>query len=124
MSSQNKLLQEVSKHIKTLASSDAKNGEAFKHAKVSDVKEFKFTDNEKNQTSALVVYMPYPYHKEHQSQIKQIINYLTEKKKQHAFVIAKRTIIHKRSDYKQQIPHSRTLTAVYDAILEDLVVPA
>lgn len=123
MSSQNKLLQEVSKHIKTLASTDAKNGQAFKHAKVTDVKEFKFTDDNKNQTSALVVYMPYPYYKDHQAQVKQIINYLMQKRQQHAFVVAKRTVIHKRSDYKQKIPQNRTLTAVYDAVLEDLLVP-
>ena len=100
MSSQNKLLQEVSKHLKTLASTDAKNGQAFKHAKATEVKEFKFTDDDKKEQTALVVYMPYPYYKEHKSQVKQIINHLTQKRGQHAFVVAKRTIIHKRSDYK------------------------
>lgn len=46
-----------------------------------------------------------------------------QKRQQHAFVVAKRTVIHKRSDYKQKIPQNRTLTAVYDAVLEDLLVP-
>ena len=87
------------------------------------MKEFKFTDDKKNESTALVVYMPFPYHKENKSQIKSICNYLTEKRKQHVFVIAKRTIINPRSDYAQNIPRSRTLTSVYDSILEDILIP-
>ena len=67
MSTQNKLLQEIQKHLKTLANTDQKSGQLFKHAKVVEVKEFKFTDDKKNESSALVVYMPYPYHKENKS---------------------------------------------------------
>ena len=67
--------------------------------------------------------MPYPYYKEHKNQVKEISNFLTEKRKQHTFVLAKRTIINKKSDFKQKIPQSRTLTAVYDSILEDLILP-
>ena len=70
-----------------------------------------------------MVYLPFPYHKENKSQIKQISNYLSEKRKQHVFVIAKRTIINPRSDYKQNIPRNRTLTNVYDSILEDILIP-
>ena len=40
------------------------------------------------------------------------------------FAIAQRTIISNKSDYKQKIPNSRTLTSVYDEILNDLVIPA
>jgi len=39
-------------------------------------------------------------------------------------VLAQRTMIHKQSDYNQKIPNSRTLTAVYDSILDDLIMPA
>ncbi len=120
---QNKLLEEVSKQVKTLAKSNAENEKLFKHAKVCEVKEFRFTNKDKKSMNALVVYLPFPYLKEHKNSIKKIINHLTEKRKQHTFVLAKRTIIHKRSDYKQQIPNSRTLCAVYDSILEDLLTP-
>jgi len=67
--------------------------------------------------------MPFPYHKENKKQIKKISNYLSDKRKQHVFVIAKRTIINPRSDYKQNIPRNRTLTNVYDQILEDILIP-
>lgn len=123
MSTQNKLFQEVQKHLKLLANTDQNTGKLLKNAKVVDVKEFKFTDDKKNE-SALVVYLPFPFHKEHKSQIKLICNHLTDKRKQHAFVVAKRTIIHERSDYPQKIPRNRTLTSVYDSILEDILLPA
>ena len=38
-------------------------------------------------------------------------------------MVAKRTTVHKRSAYNQKIPYNRTLTAVYDSVLEDLLLP-
>lgn len=83
-----------------MAGQDSEHQKLFKNAKVCDVKEFKFKTEDKKESSALVVYLPYPYYKEHKNQVKELANFLTEKRKQHTFILAKRTIINKKSDYK------------------------
>ena len=99
MKVQNQLLQEVSKHLNALTNKSKLNNDLFKHARIADVKEFKFTLENKD-TKALVVFLPYAYFMGNKNQVKKIANYLTEKRKQHTFVLAKRTVVHKRSDYK------------------------
>ena len=103
--------------------SSAENKKVFKHCKVTDVKQFQFTNAEKKSTKALVLYVPYPFHTANQSSIRKLVNHFTSLRNQYTFVVAKRTTVHKRSTYNQKIPHSRTLTAVYDSILDDLLLP-
>lgn len=120
---QSELLKQVTKQVQQLAKQSSENEKLFKHCKVLDAKEYKFQTEDNKTSKALLLYVPQPFHKENQASIRKLINHMTENRNQHTFVVAKRTIVHKRSDYKQRIPHNRTLTAVYDAILEDLILP-
>lgn len=92
-------------------------------ALVCDVKEFNLTTAENLKRKVYVVYLPYAFGQENKSQIANIVNAIQDKKKATAFVVNQRVIINKKSDFKQRIPRSRTLTSVYDSLLEDLLVP-
>ncbi|KAL9901119.1 small ribosomal subunit protein eS7 [Glossina fuscipes fuscipes] len=79
---------------------------------------------------AVIIYVPIPQQKTFQK-IQIILVRELEKKfsGKHVVVIGERKILPKptrkaRNPLKQKRPRSRTLTAVYDAILEDLVFPA
>ena len=88
-----------------------------------EVKEIKFVGTDKKVYSSLVIFLPFVYIQNHRSLITKIVNEVQTKKKLPAFVVAHRTIIHKKSDFGQKIPRNRTLTSVYDSILEDLLSP-
>lgn len=90
---------------------------------VSEVKEIKIVDDHKKTINALVVYLPYVYFKNHRALLSKIVNDIQAKKKLPTFAVSQRTMIHKKSDYKQKIPRNRTLSSVYDSILEDLISP-
>lgn len=81
-------------------------------------------------TQAVIIYVPIPQQKIFQK-IQIILVRELEKKfsGKHVVVVGERKILPKptrkaRNPLKQKRPRSRTLTAVYDAILEDLVFPA
>ena len=90
---------------------------------VHDVKEIKITGDDKKTYTALVVYLPFVYVKNHRALISKIVNDIQTKKKLPTFVVSQRTLINKKADFKQKIPRNRTLTAVYDSLLEDLISP-
>lgn len=90
---------------------------------VHEVKEIKIAGDDKKTYNALVVYLPFVYVKNHRALISKIINDIQTKKKLPTFVVSQRTLINKKSDFKQKIPRNRTLTAVYDSLLEDLISP-
>lgn len=90
---------------------------------VSEVKELKITGEDKKSYNALVVYLPFVYTKNHKGLLAKIVNEIQTKKKLPAFIVTQRTMIHGKSDFKQKIPRNRTLTSVYDSILEDLISP-
>lgn len=81
---------------------------------------------------AIIIWVPYPQLKAFQKIQSRIVRELEKKfSGKHVVVIAKRTILPKPSKNatgkgvsKQKRPKSRTLTAVHDSILEDLVYPA
>ena len=103
-----------------------KNSEHKKTTKteiVSEVKEIKITGDDKKSINVLVVYLPYVYYKNHKALLSKIVNDVQAKKKLPTFLVSQRTMIHKKSDFKQKIPRNRTLTAVYDSILDDLISP-
>ena len=110
---------------KIIAEIIATNPEAkkYKGALISDIKELKFEINKKMAT-AIVITVPFLLYKLNKQFIPKFINEIQKKKAQHIFIIAQRTIINKKSDFKQRIPKSRTLTQVFDCILEDLIYPA
>lgn len=79
---------------------------------------------------AIVIYVPVPKQKAFQKVQTRLVRELEKKfSGKHVVFIGERRILPKpqrgrRDPNKQKRPRSRTLTAVYDAILEDLVFPA
>lgn len=90
---------------------------------VHEVKEVKITGDDKKSYTALVVYLPFVYVKNHKGLLSKLVNDIQSKKKLPTFIVSQRTLINKKADFKQKIPRNRTLTAVYDSILEDLIAP-
>jgi len=75
---------------------------------------------------AVVVFVPFAQHGKYKKIQSRLIRELEKKLGRHVTVIAQRTIMSKnfaRSHPGQVRPRSRTLTAVHNAILEDLVYP-
>jgi len=79
---------------------------------------------------AIIIYVPIPKQKAFQKIQTRLVRELEKKfSGKHVVFIGERKILPKptrntRNPLKQKRPRSRTLTAVYDAILEDLVFPA
>ncbi len=120
----NPLQAEISKIVNDLVPDNRADKKAARPSLVHDVREFQFTTPDKKAVHAIVIYLPFTFVQNHRALVTKIVNEIQKKKNRHAFVLAKRTIINKKSDFKQIIPKSRTLTAVYDSILEDLISPA
>lgn len=82
------------------------------------------------QFQAVIIYVPVPKQKAFQKIQTRLVRELEKKfSGKHVVFIAERKILPKpqrntRNPLKQKRPRSRTLTAVFDAILEDLVFPA
>lgn len=102
----------------------------FEHKKTSkteivhEVKEIKVTGDDKKTYTALVVYLPFVYVKNHRALLAKLVNDIQAKRKVPAFIVSHRTLINPKESFKQKIPRNRTLTSVYDSILEDLIAPA
>lgn len=79
---------------------------------------------------AVIIYVPVPKQKAFQKIQTRLVRELEKKfSGKHVVFVAERKILPKpqrntRNPLKQKRPRSRTLTAVFDAILEDLVFPA
>ena len=73
-----------------------------------------------------MISVPYPSLADTQKNIIKLLIEIEKKKGVATFIIGKRTIVSKRvkSNASQMRPRNRTLTAVHDAILEDLIYPA
>ena len=115
---------EISKIVHDLVPDNRADKKAPRASLVSDVREFQFTSPDKKTVHALVVNLPFVFVQNNRALVTKIVNEIQKKKNRHAFVLAKRTIINKKADFKQIIPRNRTLTAVFDALLEDLIFPA
>ncbi len=115
---------EISKIVNDIVPDNRADKKAPRPSIVSDVREFQFTSADKKTVHAIVVYLPFVFVNNHRAVVTKIVNEIQKKKNRHAFVLAKRTIINKKADFKQMIPRNRTLTAVFDALLEDLIFPA
>lgn len=83
-----------------------------------------------NGTKALIIFVPVPQLRSFQKIQTRLVRELEKKfSGKHVVFIAQRKILQKptrkmKVKNKQKRPRSRTLTAVHDAILEDLVFPA
>lgn len=120
---QNPLIAEVNKILADVVQSSGEK-RIPRSATVTDVKEYQFTNEDKKTTTSIVVYLPFIFTRDHKALIPKIVNEIQKRRNQNAFVISKRTVINKNADFKQVIPRNRTLTSVYDAVLEDLINPA
>ncbi|XP_075231316.1 ribosomal protein S7 isoform X2 [Lycorma delicatula] len=85
---------------------------------------------ELNGKKSIIIYVPIPQLKSFQKIQTRLVRELEKKfSGKHVVFVGERKILPKptrktRTKNKQKRPRSRTLTAVYDAILEDLVFPA
>jgi len=107
------------------SSSDWKND--LKDVFITNVKEIDYTSKDKKKSKPVyVVYVPYPCLKVIQKLHKKLVPELEAKLKAQVLIVAKRTIQSKwlKTHKTQKRPNSRTLTAVHDAVLEDLLQPA
>jgi len=118
------LSAEIAKIVQDLVPDNRVDKRSPRPTLVSDVKEFQFTTPDKKAVNALIIYLPFTFVQNNRSLVTKIVNEIQKRKNRHAFVLAKRTVINKKSDFKQMIPRNRTMTSVYDSMLEDLIFPA
>jgi len=80
----------------------------------------------KKERRVLVVFVPVPLAKIVAKSHKKVVPELEKRLKATVLIVLKRTISSKwiKANRTQKRPRNRTLTSVYDAILEDLVLPA
>eukprot|EP00455_Lapot_gusevi_P017764 TRINITY_DN1958_c0_g1_i2.p2 TRINITY_DN1958_c0_g1~~TRINITY_DN1958_c0_g1_i2.p2 ORF type:complete len:199 (-),score=94.28 TRINITY_DN1958_c0_g1_i2:106-672(-) len=102
---------------------NSKDWSDLKELYISSVKEIEVVAGKK----ALAIFVPFRLHKRFQKIIPKLIRELEKKfNNRHVVFIAQRTILSKsysRSHPGQTRARSRTLTAVHEAILNDIVYP-
>jgi small subunit ribosomal protein S7e len=101
----------------------AEVAEEVKQLSITAVKEVQVTKGKK----ALVIFVPFRQHRKFQKIQKRLIVEVEKKfPNTHVLVIAQRTILSDNMARwtNQKLPHSRTLAAVQEAILTDVVSPS
>merc|ERR1712134_49233 len=103
----------------------SENREDFKNIYIAGATEFQINQLGKRDKRVVLIYVPYPSLKSAQKLHFKIVNEIQKRKSIQAFITAKRTILSRwiKAHHSQKRPRSRTLTSVFDAILDDLVVP-
>mmetsp|Transcript_35792 Transcript_35792/g.41752 ORF Transcript_35792/g.41752 Transcript_35792/m.41752 type:complete len:202 (+) Transcript_35792:78-683(+) len=116
----------VAKELHHLESSSSEWKNDLKDVYITNVKEIDFTSKGKKSKPVYLVYVPFPCLKVIQKLHKRLVPELESRLKAQVLVVAKRTIQSKwqKTHKSQKRPYSRTLTAVHDAVLEDLLQPA
>mmetsp|Transcript_35793 Transcript_35793/g.41754 ORF Transcript_35793/g.41754 Transcript_35793/m.41754 type:complete len:202 (+) Transcript_35793:79-684(+) len=116
----------VAKELHHLENSSSEWKNDLKDVYLSNVKEIEFTAKGKKSKPVYLVYVPFPCLKVIQKLHKRLVPELESRLKAQVLVVAKRTIQSKwqKTHKSQKRPYSRTLTAVHDAVLEDLLQPA
>jgi len=116
----------VAKELHHLESSSSEWKNDLKDVYITNVKEIDFTSKGKKSKPVYLVYVPFPCLKVIQKLHKRLVPELESRLKAQILVVAKRTIQSKwqKTHKSQKRPNSRTLTAVHDAVLEDLLQPA
>ena len=89
------------------------------------MKEIEITLKDKKQKSIILILVPYFSKSILNAHAKRLIAEFEKKLKTTVMFMPKRTILSKwiKANKSQKRPHNRTLTAVHDAILEDLILP-
>merc|ERR1712050_675127 len=119
------LEREIAKVIFDLAQSSSENREEFKSLYIAGAREFQIGQLGKRDKRVVLIYVPYPSLKSAQKLHYKIISEIQKKKSVQAFITAKRTILSRwhKVHHSQKRPRSRTLTSVFDSILDDLLIP-
>merc|ERR1712166_191053 len=118
--------KEMAKIIYDLAQQSSENQADFKNIYIAGAREFQINQlNGKKEKRVVLIYVPYPSLKSAQKLHYKIVSEIQKRKNVQAFITGKRTIQSKwiKVHQSQTRPRSRTLTSVFDAILDDLVVP-
>merc|ERR1712066_670237 len=119
------LEKEIAKVIFDLAQSSSESREDFKNIYIAGAREFSINSIGKREKRVVLIYVPYPSLKSAQKLHYKIVLAIQKKKSVQAFTTAKRTILSRwhKVHHSQKRPRSRTLTSVFDSILDDLLVP-
>merc|ERR1711913_5416 len=119
------LEKEIAKVIYDLAQSSSENRADFKNIYIAGAREFQINQLGKREKRVVLIYVPYPSLKSAQKLHFKIVTEIQKRKSIQAFITAKRTIQSKwiKVHHSQTRPRSRTLTSVFDSILDDLLVP-
>merc|ERR1712159_325118 len=119
------LEKEIAKVIYDLAQSSSENREDFRNIFVAGAKEFCVNSIGKREKRVVLIYVPYPSLKSAQKLHYKIVTEIQKRKSVQAFITAKRNILNRwiKAHASQKRPRSRTLTSVFDSILDDLLVP-
>merc|ERR1711953_1572739 len=119
------LEKEIAKVIYDLGQSSSENREDFKNIYIAGAREFQINQLGKRDKRVVLIYVPYPSLKSAQKLHYKIVTEIQKRKSIQAFITAKRTIQSKwiKVHHSQTRPRSRTLTSVFDSILDDLLVP-
>ena len=119
------LEEQVAQALFEVEGSVADLKDALKHVAVAQVREIETVSKGKKK-NVLVVYVPFAVLRLVQKNIAKLVPELEKRLKTTVLIVAKRTIQSKwvKTHRSQQRPRNRTLTAVYDAVLEDICQPA
>merc|ERR1739845_114847 len=101
------------------------NRDEFKNIYIAGAREFQINQIGKKERRVVLIYVPYPSLKAAQKLHYKIVSEIQKRKNIQAFITAKRTILSKwiKVHKSQTKPRSRALTSVFDAILDDLLIP-
>merc|ERR1712039_1103458 len=119
------LEKDIAKVIYDLAQSSSENREEFRNIYIAGAREFQINQLGKRDKRVVLIYVPYPSLKSAQKLHYKIVTEIQKRKSVQAFITAKRTILSRwhKVHSSQKRPRSRTLTSVFDSILDDLLVP-
>merc|ERR1712151_350885 len=119
------LEKEIAKVVYDLAQQSSENREEFRNIYIAGAREFQINQAGKKEKRVVLIYVPYPSLKPAQKLHYKIVNEIQKRKSIQAFITAKRTIQSKwiKVHHSQTRPRSRTLTSVFDSILDDLLAP-
>jgi len=122
-----KLEDSIAKELYDLEHSSSEWKNDLKDVYLSSAKEIEFAAKDKKKSKPVyLVSVPFPCLKVVHKLHKRLVPELESRLKATVLVVAKRTIQSKwqKTHKTQKRPNSRTLTAVHDAALEDLLQPA
>jgi small subunit ribosomal protein S7e len=120
------LEKDIAKIIHELANSKPEYKEKLKNIKISSAMEMTIKEENKETLKCILIYVPYPSLADTQKNYAKLLTEIEKKKGVITLFVGKRTIVSKRvkTNASQMRPRNRTLTAVHDSILEDLLMPA